>query len=275
MPLSLVDDVRTHLKTHALGRTLRGKASVPSTNTEAAQWARQGAPHGSVVVTEFQTAGRGRQGRSWRAAAGQNLMFSVVLRPSFPLERLGLLPIAAGVAVADAVHPFIAPHEPTLKWPNDVLIEGQKICGILSETSFAGPRAAPGAAGGKPGFVVLGIGLNVNQTQFPEALSETATSLRLASGRLVPRAVLFARLLERLEERSDALATASGAPRLRDAFHHRMHRRGEPATLHVPGTERTVSGTVRGITDDGALLLDTDAGRRAVYAGDVTSHSPR
>ena len=201
MSLPLVDDVQPLLKTDAFGRAIRGHASVDSTNTKAAQWAREGAAHGSVVLTEYQTAGRGRQGRRWEAEPGQNLMFSVVLRPPLPPDRLGLLPLAAGLAVAEAVDPFIAPVTASVKWPNDVLVEGRKTCGMLLETSFSGRAAVIDA----PAFVVLGIGLNVNQVDFPDALADTATSLRLITGRLVPRAPLLARLLRRLEDRSDAL----------------------------------------------------------------------
>lgn len=269
MALPLVDDVQPLLTTDAFGRAMRGYESVGSTNTEATTWAREGAAHGSVVVTEYQTNGRGRQGRSWEAEPGHNLMVSVILRPPLPPNRLGVLPLAAGVAVAEAVDSFIAPHTATVKWPNDVMIDDRKTCGMLLETSFAGPRAANDA----PSFVVLGIGLNVNQVNFPDALADTATSLRLIAGRLVPRAPLFARMLQRLETRATALETNDGTARIRDAFHARMHRRGEAVVLRQSGADTTLHGTIQGITTDGALRLQTASGMRTVYAGDVTTAS--
>lgn len=296
MSLALVDAVQSLLDTGRFGRAMRGFEEIGSTNTEAAAWARDGAAEGSVVVAEYQTHGRGRHGRAWDADSGHNLTFSVVLRPTLASDRLGLVTVAAGVAVAEAVDAFVEPHRAAIKWPNDVLLEGRKTCGMLLESSFAGRGAARGA----PEFVILGVGLNVNQTAFPDALADTATSLRLASGRAVPRPPLFARILHRLERRYGALVAdpvdappTSGTPSdaapdadsdarpeaeptvdaLRDAFHARMHNRGAETTLRFPGTDRQLSGTVRGIGDDGALHVDTGDGVEVLYAGEVTTRA--
>jgi BirA family biotin operon repressor/biotin-[acetyl-CoA-carboxylase] ligase len=215
-----------------------------------------------VVVTEYQSAGRGRHGRAWTAKKGQNLMFSVVLRPALEADRLGLVTVAAGVAVAEAIEAFVAPHRAALKWPNDVLLEGRKTCGMLLESSLSGRREAE--------VVVLGVGLNVNQTTFPDALADTATSLRLTAGRAVPRAPLFARLLRRLEERYDTVQSGDDAA-VRAAFHDRFSDLHEQASFRVPGTERTIRGTVQGITETGALRLHTPTGPETVHAGDVTT----
>jgi BirA family biotin operon repressor/biotin-[acetyl-CoA-carboxylase] ligase len=264
--LSWVDDVVADLDTDRFGRAVRSFEQVGSTNTEATAWARDGAREGSIVVTDHQTDGRGRHGRQWTADPGTNLMLSVVLRPPLPPDRLGLVTLAAGVAVADAVDAFVSPHRATIKWPNDVLLEGRKTCGMLLEGAFAGQRRAADA----PSFVILGIGLNVNQTHFPDALADTATSLRLILGRTVPRPPLFARLLEELERRYDSLIEDEGAS-VREAFHARMDRRGERVTLRFTGTDDTVAGTIRGVTATGALELDTDDGTRILHAGEVTT----
>jgi BirA family biotin operon repressor/biotin-[acetyl-CoA-carboxylase] ligase len=261
MGLTLVDTVQGILETDRFGRPVRGFASVGSTNTEAAAWAEEGAVEGSVVVTEYQSEGRGRHGRTWDAPKGQNLMFSVVLRPSLPPDQFGLITIAASVAVAEAVEAFVEPHRPTLKWPNDVLLEGRKTCGMLLESSLSGAQDH---------VVVLGVGLNVNQTTFPDALADTATSLRLTAGRTVPRAPLFARLLHALERRYDAIQHGDDAT-VRSAFEDRLATHGEPTTLRFTGTSRTVTGTVEGITETGALRLDTPGGPRRLHAGEVTS----
>ena len=262
MALSLVDDVRDRIDTDRFGQALRGFETIGSTNAEAVDWARHGAPDGAVVLTEYQSEGRGRHGRSWTAQKGQNLMFSVVLRPRLSPDRLGLLTIAASVAVAEAVDSFVSPHRAALKWPNDVLLEERKTCGMLLESSFSESEAADA--------VVLGIGLNVNQTDFPPALADTATSLRLTTGRPVPRAPLLARLLSTLEHRTDAVQSGD-ADTVRAAFEDRLASVHESITLRFAGTDRTVSGRVQGLTDTGALRLDTDDGPETVHAGEVTT----
>lgn len=264
MSLALVDDVQEQLDTDRFGRSMRGFETVTSTNTEATDWAREGAPEGSVVVAEYQSAGRGRHGRTWTAKKGQNLMFSVVLRPDLDAERLGLIPVAASVAVAEAVDAFVAPHRAVLKWPNDVLLEGRKTCGMLLESSLSRQRDAT--------VVVLGVGMNVNQTDFPEALVDTATSLRLTTGRAVSRPPLFARLLQRLEAQYDAVQGGQ-ANEIRAAFHERLATLDERTALHVAETGETLTGIVRGVTETGALRLDTPDGPHTVHAGDVTTRT--
>jgi BirA family biotin operon repressor/biotin-[acetyl-CoA-carboxylase] ligase len=262
MPLPLVENIRDALDTDRFGQSMRGFETVDSTNTRAADWAREGASEGSVVVTEYQSEGRGRHGRTWDAQKGQNLMFSVVLRPTLDADRLGLLTVAASVAVAEAIDEFVSPHRAALKWPNDVLLEGRKTCGMLLESSISGGQAAD--------VVILGLGLDVHQMAFPDALADTATSLRLTTGRSVPRMSLFAHILSRLETRYDAVQSG-GEASVRDAFHDRLSHRGDTVTFHVPDTGNTLSGTVRGITETGALRLDTPDGPIVVHAGDVTT----
>lgn len=253
------------LDTRRFGQALRLHDRVASTNTEAAEWARDGAPEGAVVATEYQSAGRGRHGRTWDADAGQNVMFSVVLRPDLAPDRLGRITVAAGIAVAETVEAFVQPLPVAIKWPNDILIEGRKACGMLLETSFG--RASDEV----PSAVILGIGLNVNQTNFPDDIADRATSMRLATGRAMPREAVLVRLLQRLEHWYDA--ALSGEP-IQDAYERRLDRRGEPVTLRFSGTDRTVSGTVRGITPNGALRLATETGDQVLHAGEVTSRPP-
>jgi BirA family biotin operon repressor/biotin-[acetyl-CoA-carboxylase] ligase len=256
--MDLAADLAAALETERFGRSVRSSAACPSTNAEAAAWARTGAPEGALVLTDHQTAGRGRLGRRWDDAPGQNLLFSLVLRPALPPTQLGLVTLAGGLAVADAVAAWTDPVEPRIKWPNDVLLNGRKCCGMLLESSL-GP--AP--------FVVLGIGLNVNQDAFPEPLAERATSLRLETGRLVPRVAVLARLLARLEYWTDRLARGEAAA-VRHAFAERMVGHGEPARLHVAADGEPLDGIVDGIDVTGALRLRTADGLRIVHAGDVT-----
>lgn len=264
MSLPLVSDVQDCLATDRFGRTMQGYEEVGSTNERAAAWAKEGAPEGAVVLADHQTTGHGRHGRTWTAEKGQNLLFSVVLRPRLEADRLSLITVAAGVAVAETVESFVPPHRATIEWPNDVLLEGRKTCGILLESSLSDGRAAE--------VVVLGVGLNVNQTDFPEALAETATSLRLTTGRPVPRAPLLCRLLETIEQRYDAVQSRRpSGEAVRAAFRDRLTALGEQITLRLTGTDQTVTGTVRGITETGALRLRTPDGLQTVHAGNVTT----
>jgi BirA family biotin operon repressor/biotin-[acetyl-CoA-carboxylase] ligase len=206
-----------------------------STNERAKQLAAAGAPHGTLVTAEEQTAGRGRQGRSWSAAPGEALLLSIVLRP--PDE---LLPLRAAVAVAESI-----PVPARIKWPNDVWVAGKKISGILVE--------------GRPqeGWGVLGIGLNVATRSFPDELSEIATSLEL-EGAAMSREDLLEALLVSL----DRLLVA-------DADEVLAAWRTRDALLGAPVSWNGGRGTGAGITDSGALRVETDAGIVELGAGEV------
>lgn len=220
-----------------------------STNERAKVLARAGAPHGTLVTADEQTAGRGRQGRSWVAPAGSAVLMSLVLRELEP--GVALAPLAAAVAACEAAEATAPGVACQVKWPNDVWIEERKLAGILIE--------------GRPqeDWAVLGIGLNVTATELPEELGGVATSLALASGAEPQPSNVLTRLLE-------ALALWLAAPpaevlvawRTRDALLGREIRWADGA------------GTAAGIDDDGALLVDTSAARLALGAGEVHILSP-
>lgn len=218
-----------------LGRPRLHLRATSSTNDRARDLAAAGAPHGTLVTATEQTAGRGRQGRSWSAPPGRSLLLSLVLR-----EPPGLLPLAAALAVAE-----IAGDEARIKWPNDVLVEERKIAGILAE-------ARP-----DDGWAILGIGLNVavRVEDLPEELRARAGTLGLEESDVEPT---LERLLAALE-RALALDTPAviAAFRARDALAGREVRW---ATGH---------GRAVGIDEDGLLLVETDAGREALSAGEV------
>jgi BirA family biotin operon repressor/biotin-[acetyl-CoA-carboxylase] ligase len=261
MPPALPADLAPLLRTTRFGRPLRWLEETGSTNADAAAWAAAGAPEGAVVGAEHQTAGRGRHGRVWADAPGQGLLFSLVVRPRFLPERLGLIPLAAGVAVAEAVAPWVAPAAPRLKWPNDVLLGGKKAAGLLLEGHLA-----PGA----PPTLVLGLGLNVNTLDFPPEIAGVATSLALEAGRLLPRAALLADLLLALERRYDALLGGDDAE-VCTAFEARMAGLGADALVAFPGNgQPSLRGILRGVDATGALRLATPTGVRLLAAGEVT-----
>ena len=250
-------DLPSALRTERFGHAMRVFDVCGSTNAEAAAWARDDAPEGAVVVSEHQTAGRGRLGRTWTDTSGQGLLFSVVLRPKLQPAQFGLLTLAGGLAVADAVWEWTAPVEPRIKWPNDVLLHGRKCCGMLLESDLAA------------GFVILGIGLNVNQDAFPDEIAERATSLRLETGQFVSRELLLAHVLYRLEYWVGHLYSGAHET-VRQAFAERMVGLGESATVQLAGSGDRLQGRIEGVDAAGALLLRDDDVLHALHAGDVT-----
>ena len=256
--LPLIEDTANLLKTRQFGRAMHGYTAAPSTNTLAMTWATEGAQEGSVVVAEFQTAGRGRHGRTWDAAAGLNLTFSVILRPALPPAHLSLVTLASSVAVREAIAQAVAPLQPVIKWPNDILLEGRKCCGMLLESTLTESGAAT---------VILGIGLNVNQSEFPDALAPLATSLLLATGRPVPRPALFAKVLLQLERQYALLHRDADA--VRHAYEQHLQGLGQPISLRLTDHGQVVDGLFEGITETGALRLQTDQGVRIFHAGEV------
>lgn len=258
----IASDVQRRLRTTHIGRALRSYERVTSTNSVAAKWATEGAPHGALVLAEYQTAGRGRLGRSWQARAGLNLTFSMVIRPQLPPDRFGMVIIAASVALADSIEERTTPLLPAIKWPNDILLGGRKCCGMLLETVRTHP------SGSRKSGVILGVGLNVNQDAFPAELDGRATSLLLETGRMVDRAQLLADVCRRLEVRLNEVVADSGS--IRRTYMSRMTDLGEPVRLRFSGTEGGVLGVMLGLDEFGGLVLDTDEGRRVFHAGEVT-----
>ena len=238
--------------TGPLGGPLVHMSTAGSTNDHARRLALAGAPHGTVVVAEQQTAGRGRQGRVWSAPTGRALTLSALVR--LPAARLEPLPLAVALAVCEACE-AVAPVGCRIKWPNDVWIDGRKVAGVLIE--------------GRPldGWAVIGIGLNVNtaQDEFPEELRGSAVSLRIAAGRQIERDAALDALLTRLADwvaRLDDPVAVAAAFRERDVLH------GERIAWGAGDARR--EGEARGIDDDGALVVFTDAGERVrLDAGEV------
>jgi BirA family transcriptional regulator, biotin operon repressor / biotin---[acetyl-CoA-carboxylase] ligase len=250
-----------------MGRPIRAYETIDSTNEAAALWARSGVPQGALIVADHQTAGRGRHRRIWQADPGKNLLFSIILRPTLPLDRISVLPLLAGLAAAQAIDALASPVTVTLKWPNDLFIAGKKTGGILLESSQSGGSTQP------PDFIVLGIGINVNQERFPADLVETATSLLLETGRFIARDALLAELLYAFEAMYEALGDDTASNRLLKAYETRMHQLGEHVEVRFPGGLSSRSGVLEGVSPLGELRLRTSEGEELFHAGDVSSRS--
>ena len=242
-----------------VGRRVIRIGRVGSTMDEAVRLAAAGEPEGTVVVAAEQTAGRGRAGRAWLAPPGTALLCSTLLRPPVPAARLGVLPLLVGVAVAEAIEE-VAGLPARLKWPNDVWLGdgavGRKAAGVLV-------TARTGVDG--EGDAVVGVGLNANVA--PADLVPGATSLLAETGRSTDLDVLLDRLLARLDAAYAAFVDAGGAPTLA-AWRGRAALLGEPVVVELEGRRR--EGVMRGVADDGALLLERDGGGiERVVAGDL------
>jgi BirA family transcriptional regulator, biotin operon repressor / biotin---[acetyl-CoA-carboxylase] ligase len=233
---------------------------IGSTQRVAAELAGEGAAQGTVVIAERQSAGRGRMGRSWHSPAGVNLYMTIILRPSMPLGQVPRLSLVAGVAAAEALE-TVAPRKVALKWPNDVWLDGRKACGIIAE---AVTDAAQGLT-----CVLLGIGLNVNLAlaDVPPDLRDKATSVRIATGRPCDRIELASALFNRLHSRYMEIE-AAGFAAVRPVWERYSALTGRRVTVVDDGAR--TAGVVRGIDDDGALILETGTGAMRILTGDVS-----
>jgi BirA family biotin operon repressor/biotin-[acetyl-CoA-carboxylase] ligase len=256
-------ELRPLLNTHDLGRTLEAHEELGSTSDRAKQLADEGAEHGTVVIAETQTAGRGRRGRSWASPARRNLYFSVVLRPDLPPARAPELTLVASIAICEVLRQ--AGVEAGIKWPNDLLASGRKIAGILTELAAEMERVH---------WVVLGVGVNVNarREDFPEELRGEATSVLLERGQAAPRALFAAACLTSLEEWIDRHAEA-GFGAVREAWRERTVTLGREVVVRADGRE--IAGTAEDNDESGALLVRSRAGLERILVGDVTLLRPR
>lgn len=239
-----------------VGRRVIRLGVVGSTMDEAARLAAEGAPEGTVVVAEAQTAGRGRGGRPWYDAPGASLLLTVLLRPDVPVPRSGLLSLSTGMAVAEAIEATTG-LDPRLKWPNDVWLgDERKVAGVL----VTGRIGAGGIE-----HVLVGIGINVSTP--PDELPEGATSLAGEAGRPIDREVLLEALLDRLDARYREFVAGLGRPPL-DDWRRRAALVGEAVAIEVAGMAKR--GLFLGIDDDGALLLRRPDGTvEAIVAGEL------
>ncbi len=233
---------------------------VGSTNSEAMQAAAAGAAEGSVFVAEEQAAGRGRGGHSWTSPPSTGIYCSSIVRPSVSPGDALLLSLIAGLCVTDAVQ-RVTNLTPDLRWPNDLMIGDKKFCGILTEMNAEVTRVR---------FAAVGIGINVNQCDFPPELAHIATSLRTETGREWSRVELLASLLQSLDREYRALNSGDFASVRADVF-----RRFEQASSYARGKHVTVEedggyeGITAGLDQRGFLLVDTGSSIRTVLSGSV------
>jgi BirA family transcriptional regulator, biotin operon repressor / biotin---[acetyl-CoA-carboxylase] ligase len=252
------EELRPHLQTRSFGREIRYQSTTPSTQRSAHQWARMGAPEGAVVIAEEQTQGRGRLGRDWYSPPQTGIWMSLILRPAIALMQASQMTLLAAVGVLQGIE-RITGLSPQIKWPNDLLIAGKKVCGILTELRGEQEQIH---------YIVVGIGINVNTTvaHFPPELRGTATSLALQLGGSVHRAPLLAAILAELEQRYEDYLLA-GFSVIQTEWERRADMVGKVIT--VRGAHGVTIGTVVRLNENGALLLRTAQGIVPIYSADI------
>jgi len=253
-------EIQEGLKVRVVGRFLRVFEELDSTNDEAARLAAASAPEGTAVLAERQLRGRGRLGRGWESPAGLGIWTSILFRPPLPPEDTPLFSLLGGVAASEAIMEATS-CSARLKWPNDVIVAGKKVGGILAELQTEGAKVS---------YLILGIGLNVNQTldDFPEGLRDRATSLRIALGREVSRLALLRALYRSLDRWYEHLLREGPAPLL---TRYRTLCLTLGREVRVQGGEGTFDGEAVDLGPRGELVVKLPTGElRTVMAADVT-----
>lgn len=242
-----------------LGCDVRFLQETESTNRDVDAAAQAGAAEGLLVMADSQTAGRGRLTRTWFSPPGDNLYFSLLLRPDVEIAAVPSLPLVIGLAVAEAIVACAPALLPKIKWPNDILINGKKVCGILCELNVRQDKID---------YIVVGIGINVNlpAEQIPVELKERATSILIENGAPLKREQLLAAILNRLEPIYDNWRAFGFQPLVQN-INALDALRG--LSIHVEHAGSPLEGVASGIQHDGSLLLQTAQGPTAIYSGEA------
>ena len=249
--------IADQIHTKWAGKTVHFARETDSTNLWIKRLAKEGAPEGTLALAEFQSAGRGRLGRSWEVPEGTSVMMSILLRPKFEPQYAPTLTLVMGMAVAKAVKSL--GFDVSIKWPNDVVVSHKKICGILTEM---------GVRDGKIDYAVIGVGINVNIKEFPEEMVDKATSLYLESGKEFDRSQIPGLVMEAFEEYYEKFAATCDLSGLKEEYESILANYNQPVRVLA---KEPYEGVARGITDGGELLVEkTDGTIVAVSAGEVS-----
>ena len=247
------------LRTKRLGKKVHYLPEVDSTNLYAHRLAEKGGLEGEIVIAESQSRGKGRMGRGWVSPPNLNLYLSVILRPKLPPKHAPQITLMSAVALAETVRSF-TPFPPEIKWPNDILVKGKKLAGILTESS-CNPDSIL--------FVILGIGVNLNfpRELMPESIRESTTSIMMLAQKPVDRTAFALQLIQNLERCYGDLEER-GFPSMAERWGSFFRLKGK--RVRVEMFDRPVLGKAMGIDGDGALILEDEKGiRQRIVAGDV------
>ncbi|KOS69138.1 biotin--acetyl-CoA-carboxylase ligase [Lysinibacillus contaminans] len=252
--------IELFLNTERFGRTIHHFDVVDSTQTIAHKLAQEGAPDGTIVIGEEQTAGRGRMARPWESAHGTGIWMTIIVRPDVTPQQASSYTLVVAVAVSKAIKALYKNVEPAIKWPNDLLINGKKCTGILTEMQAEADCVQA---------LLVGIGINANQVEadFSPEIADIATSLRLAAGEEINRAALVATILQYLEQYTEIFVKESFTS-IKKEWEQASCTIGQ--RIEVTTIRERFEGVASGITDEGVLQLRQDDGTvRTIYSGDV------
>ena len=259
------EEIHCFLSTRTIGERVIFHREIDSTNSVAMLLASDGAPHGTVVTSDSQTDGRGRRDRDWFSPPGCNLYMSVILRPSVSPMEASQIPVISVIAVIRALEHLNTGLPFQIKWPNDILCHGKKVCGILCEMKSDMDQVH---------HVVVGIGINVNVTSMDPCISDIATSLKLETDQEYSRTWLSASLLEELDKIYLEWLQERNLKKYIEEWETYSILIGRSVTIETPS--ETIVGVATGLSDDGALMLELTSGAvRKVYGGDahISNHN--
>ena len=255
-----VEGLKNKLNCIHMGSNIICLPEIDSTNSLAKEYAKNNAQEGLVIVADSQTKGRGRMGKSWHSPPKTGIYLSILLKPNLKHDQLSLITLLAGVSAISTINEF-SHQDATLKWPNDILINNKKICGLLCETTQKKNNSF---------YVIIGIGINVNQLpgQFPDSLKKTATSLRIVNGSPVDRLTVIRSLLTTLDHEYQ-LFLAEGKSSVIKKW--KLHTDLFGKRVAVKRGSIMITGTATNLDESGRLILRHDKGHyEAIDSGEIT-----
>ncbi|OMC68518.1 biotin--[acetyl-CoA-carboxylase] ligase [Paenibacillus sp. FSL H7-0326] len=254
-----VTDIEAKLNTKVLGRKIQIMETTTSTQVDAMTQAESGTEEGALFIAEQQSSGRGRLGRKWFSPAGKGIWMSLVLRPELPIRYMPQLTLLTGVAVCKAIR-SVTGAEAAIKWPNDILIHGKKVCGILLESATEDNKVKYCIAG-------IGIDVNLSAEDYPEELTEIATSLKLETGHTIDRALLIAEILNEMELLYNRY-TSEGFTPIQVEWEEHSVSIGQ--AVRTETLTETIQGVAKRLDPSGGLVIAAPSGEeRVVYSGEV------
>lgn len=256
-------EILAKMQTRQMGREIHYFESIDSTNLRAKWEANQGALHGTLIVAASQSAGRGRRGREWSSPAGKNLYFTLLLKPDFLPEKASMLTLVMAMAAADGVEKNLKDKrtaELGIKWPNDLVMNGKKVCGILTEMEVRQ---------GVVGYVIIGVGINVDCQEFAPELADKASSIEEESGQKISKTQLLADIMLAFEAEYERFLKTCDLSALQERYNEHLLNCGRRVRVLDPQGE--FEGVAGGINSSGELLVELEDGSvTAVYAGEVS-----
>lgn len=253
------NEIKSRLSTNWIGTQTKYYDSIDSTNSEIKRLADQELPHGTLVVTDQQNAGKGRRGRSWDSPDGVNIYMSLLLRPEFEPNRASMLTLVMALSVSKGIDE-VCNCRTMIKWPNDIVLNKKKICGILTEMGLESDYIK---------YVVIGVGINANTEAFKEEIESTATSIRKETGILVQRAELINKIMEHFEANYATFLETEDLSVLLEEYNERLINKGSEVKVLDPKEE--YQGISNGVNQLGELeVIKHDGEKVQVYAGEVS-----